>query len=70
MTTELWEQRQAEMVAEAMGGEAWQSGGDIWLVLLWRQDGRLVVISGDVICEYENETAFDEGNVCTSIRLY
>jgi len=39
------DEKQANAVAEALGGETWQSGGDIWLVLLRRSDGRLVVLS-------------------------
>ena len=30
-----------------MGGETWQSGGDIWLVVMHRADGRLVVLSDE-----------------------
>ena len=29
---------QAIAIADALGAEAWQSGGDIWLVILRRQD--------------------------------
>jgi hypothetical protein len=47
-------EEQANAIAAALGGEAWQSGGDIWLVLVHRQDGHLIVISDEVICEYES----------------
>ena len=56
-------------VAEVLGGEAWQSGGGIWLVLLRRQDGRLVVLSDDAICEYADDHAFEEGQASHSIVL-
>ncbi len=39
-------EEQAKNVAAALGGDSWQSGGGIWLVLLRRSDGRLVVDSG------------------------
>ncbi len=42
-------EEKATAIAEALGGEAWQSGGDIWLVLVHRRDGHLVVISDEVI---------------------
>jgi len=61
--------RQAEAVAQAFGGEAWQSGGQIWLVLLRRSDGRLVVISDEAVCEYENREAFDDGKPNLAVRL-
>jgi len=63
------DEEQATAIADALHGEAWQSGGDIWLVLVHRQDGHLVVISDEAICEYENQEAFDEGNAIATISL-
>lgn len=60
---------QAEAIAGALGGITWQSGGDIWLVLLRRSDGRLVVVSDDAVCEYDGEDAFDGGCAAQTIRL-
>ena len=62
-------EEQADAVAEALGGESWQSGGGIYLVLLEKKDGRLVVISDDVICEYESEEAFDKCRADKTIVL-
>lgn len=62
-------EEQANAVATALGGETWQSGGDIWLVLLRRRDGHIVAISEDVVCEYENEDALAEGVSLRSISL-
>ncbi|HSV98702.1 MAG TPA: hypothetical protein VLI39_00910 [Sedimentisphaerales bacterium] len=61
---------QAENVAEALAGVPWNSGGSINLVGFKRADGHLVVISDEVICEYENEEAFDEGRPIQSILLH
>lgn len=55
------DERTANQLAALVGGEAWQSGGGIWLVTVTRDDGALVVFSGDAICEYENDAAFDAG---------
>lgn len=63
------DEEQAKAVADALSGQAWQSGGDIWLVLKQRQDGRLVVISEDVICEYASQEAFDRSESGVSILL-
>jgi hypothetical protein len=60
---------QAKSIASALGGESWQSGGDIWLVLIHRADGRLVVISDEVVCEYENQEAFDDAKASATIYL-
>ena len=55
------DEKQATAIADSLGGEAWQSGGEIWLVLKERADGKLVVISDEVVCEYANREAFDDG---------
>lgn len=60
---------QAARIAEILGGEAWQSGGDIWLVVIRRKDGHLVVISDEVICEYESEDAFENSQAINSILM-
>lgn len=36
----------AEQLAAIVGGEAWQSGGGIYVVTVNRDDGSLVVFSG------------------------
>jgi hypothetical protein len=63
------DEEQAAAIAEALGGEPWQSGGDIWLVLVHRRDGHLVVISDEVVCEYESQEAFDSSNAIAAINL-
>ena len=64
------DEEQATAIADALGGETWQSGGDNWLVLLTRTDGKLVVISDDSVCEYANQAAFDEARATTMIVLH
>ena len=64
------DEKQANAVAEALGGETWQSGGDIWLVLLRRSDGRLVVLSDELVSEYFNDEAFENNNSSNSIILH
>jgi len=64
------DEQQATTIATALGGETWQSGGGIWLVRLERADGRLVVLSDEVVCEYPDEEAFDRGQAAASIVLH
>jgi len=64
------DENQAETVAKALGEETWQSGGDIWLVILRRHNGKLVVISDEVVCEYKDNEAFDDNNPSISIFLH
>jgi hypothetical protein len=63
-------EQQAQAIADALGGETWQSGGDIWLVILRRDDGKLAVISDDVVCLYADDEAFDSGEALSSIELH
>lgn len=63
------DERTAEQLAVIVGGEAWQSGGGIYVVTVTRDDGSLVVFSADSICEYENDEAFDAGRASKTIPL-
>ena len=62
-------EEQAKTVAEALGGEEWQSGGGIMLILFSRKDGRLVVLSDECVCEYKNEGEFDKNKADTTVLL-
>lgn len=59
----------ATAIARAIGGESWQGGGGIWLVIRRREDGHLVVISEDTINEYESEEAFEASEAANFILL-
>ncbi len=63
------DEKQADMVADALGGQAWQSGGGIWLVLLRQGNGKLVVISDEAVCEYDDEQHFEESKPSKAILL-
>lgn len=60
---------QARAVAEALGGEPWQSGGAIWLVVIHRPDGKAVAISAESVCEYASDEALETGLPTSSIIL-
>lgn len=61
---------QAEAVAKAMRGEPWQSGGDIWLVVFRRSNGKVVVLSDEVVKEYDSEAAFEDDRAAATIMLH
>ncbi|QYU67035.1 hypothetical protein J4558_19055 [Leptolyngbya sp. 15MV] len=63
------DERTAEQLAALVGGEAWQSGGGIYVVTVNRDDGSLVVFSGDAVCEYESDKAFDQGRATKTIHV-
>jgi hypothetical protein len=50
------DERTASAVADMLGGEIWNSGGSIWLVLFRRSDGKMVVLSDESVCVYSDET--------------
>ena len=62
-------EEQAIAVADVLGGNAWQSGGGIWLVVRTRADGSLVVFSGDCVCEYADEDAFERVETSNAVML-
>ena len=63
------DEEKAESLAKLLGGETWQSGGDIWLVILKKADGRIVAISDEVVAEYADEEALGAGEATASIFL-
>jgi len=67
---ETIDEKSAKAVAEALGGAAWNSGGGMWLVRLEREDGRLVVLSDEVVCEYADEDAFERTEPAASVVLH
>ena len=62
-------EEKAEVLAKLLGGETWQSGGDIWLVILRRSDGRIVAISDEVVAEYADEEALGAGEAGNQILI-
>lgn len=60
---------QATAVADALGGDPWQSGGGVWLVVKHRQDGKLIVFSDDLVAQYDSEDDFDACNASASVML-
>jgi hypothetical protein len=62
-------EQQAKKLAATVGGEVWQSGGGIHLVVIRRPDGSLVVFSEDLVAEYPDDDAFDASMPSASILL-
>ncbi|GMV25569.1 MAG: hypothetical protein AMXMBFR58_16000 [Phycisphaerae bacterium] len=63
------DEQTAEHLAAIVGGESWQSGGGIYVVTVYRDDGSLVVFSGDAISEYESDEAFDAGHASKVVMV-
>ena len=63
------DEEKAEALAKLLGGETWNSGGDIWLVILRRADGRIAAISDELVAEYADEEALGAGEAVGQILL-
>ena len=63
-------EKEAQAVAEALGGETWQSGGDVWLVLFRRSDGKVAVVSDESVCEYDSEESALAGRPSIALALH
>ena len=65
------DEQAAVAVAKALGGETWNSGGDIWLVLSRRADGKIVALTDESLCVYADEEALQSiGDAETSVALH
>jgi len=64
------DEQSARSAAQALGGSAWHSGGGIWLVRFERADGRVVLVSDEIVCEYSDALAADQGEPTGSIALH
>ncbi len=62
-------EEQADAVAAALGGEAWNSGGGTYLVVLHRSDGKVVAISAEVVCVYADDDALQTDEPIESVVL-
>ena len=60
---------EAQAVARVLGGDAWNSGGSIQLVVIERPDGRVVAVSDEAVCEYADHDALMHGGPSNSIML-
>ena len=60
---------EAPALAAVLGGDAWNSGRGIQLVVIERPDGRVVAVSDEVVCEYADRDALMHGRPSYSIIL-
>ncbi|HEX4286564.1 MAG TPA: hypothetical protein VHZ28_15835 [Terracidiphilus sp.] len=52
-----------------LGGDTWDTGGGLWLVLLRRGDGKVVAISDEAVNLYNDEEELQTGKPRESIVL-
>ena len=59
----------AKQLASLIGGETWDSGGGICLVVRKRSDGKVVAFSDESVCVYDDENALQAGEPSESLIL-
>jgi hypothetical protein len=63
------DETKAEALANLLGGTTWNSGGNLWLVILRRSDGKIVAISDELVAEYADEESLGDGEPGVFIGL-
>jgi hypothetical protein len=58
-----------QALAALLGGDVWDSGGGVELVVIERHDGRVVAVSDEAVCEYADRDALAGGQPLNSITL-
>ncbi len=59
----------ARTIAKILGGDVWDSGGGIWLVIRRRLDGKVAAMSDESVCIYENEEDLHSGQPSESVVI-
>ncbi|QHI69282.1 hypothetical protein [Tichowtungia aerotolerans] len=63
------DEEKANQLAELLNGEAWNSGGGIYIVLVRNSLGQIIGITDESICLYANEQALEDGFAGQSFLL-
>ena len=62
-------EEQARGLAEILGGDPWQSGGDMWVLLKKTGDGRVISITDECVVEYASEEAHETNKQKNAITI-
>ena len=60
---------EVQRLAAVLGGDVWDSGGGVELIVIERSDGHVVAVSDDVVSEYPDRDALASGQPLNSIVL-
>jgi len=60
---------EVQRLAAVLGGDVWDSGGGVELIVIERPDGRVVAVSDESVCEYADRDALAGGQPLNSITL-
>lgn len=59
----------ANKIASVFAGNTWQPYPGIWLLVIRRDDGSLVVFDREAVCLYDDERAMEDGEPACEIRM-
>jgi hypothetical protein len=59
----------ADQLARVLGGQIYLTDGQVWVVVIDRSDGRVVVLTETSVDEYADWKAFKAGHCYASIQL-
>lgn len=62
-------EQQANLIATVFGGRVWQPYPGVWLLVVTRGNGSLVVFDHDAVYAYDDTDALEEGEPRVEIRL-
>ena len=62
-------EKQVNTIAQVFGGKPWQPYPGVWLLIVARDDGSLVVIDTDAVFAYDDTEALEDGEPRIEIRL-
>lgn len=67
----MTEEKAIQVSSAIEGSKVWQSGGNIWVVEIYRSDGHYIVIGDSGITEYANEkTCYDGEDPISNINFF
>jgi hypothetical protein len=59
----------ADLLARTLGGQAYVTDDDAWVVVIDRRDGKVVILTDESVEEYADWQAFKAGHRDSAIRI-
>ena len=63
-------EKDCKAIAKIVEGEPWQSGGNVWVVVIRRDNGSLVMMSDECVSDYKCQKDADQGLAIATIYFF